>query len=162
MKAMVMSDIHDNMQNLKAALSEADKQGISAIIFLGDFCAPPIFREIAKRNILLYFVFGNVDGEQMQIAKEAAKMQHVAFERDLLEITLENRKIAICHKPEFAEGLAATGKYDAVFYGHTHEARVEKVGKTLLANPGEVHGSRGRPSLGIYNTEDNTLRIIVF
>jgi len=40
--------------------------------------------------------------------------------------------------------LASTGKYDAVFCGHTHKPSVEKIGKTLLANLGEVHGSQGK------------------
>jgi putative phosphoesterase len=72
---------------------------------------------------------------------------------DLLEVELEGRKIAVCHKPEFAEGLATTGKYDVVFYGHTHEAKSKKVGETLLVNPGEILGGKGAPSFAIYDTE---------
>lgn len=160
MKIAVLTDAHDNVQNLKKALDRAKEAKVEALIFLGDFCAPPAFRVMAETKLPFYFIFGNVDGEQMQIAKEAAKMNHVTFERDLLEFELGGKKIAICHRPQFAEGLAATGKYDAVFHGHTHEPRVEKVGRTLLANSGEILGSKSGASFGIYDTDINNIEII--
>jgi len=160
MKVAVLTDIHDNATNLKSVLQKAKEARVEAIIFLGDFCSPPIFRILAETKLPLYFIFGNVDGEQMQIAKEAAKMEHVKFERDFMKIELDGKKIAICHRPEFAEGLAATGKYDAVFHGHTHVPRVEKVGKTLLANPGEVIGSVSGVSFGIYDTKSNSFELV--
>jgi putative phosphoesterase len=160
MKVCVFTDVHDNTQNLKKVLQNAQESGAKALIFLGDFCAPPVFRLIAETKLPFYFIFGNVDGEQVVITREATKMQHVTFDRDLLEFELDKRKIAICHRPQFAEGLAATGKYDAVFHGHSHEPRVLKVGKTLLANPGEVVGSVSGLSFGIYDTSENEIEIV--
>ncbi len=47
--------------------------------------------------------------------------------------------------------MASTGIYDAVFYGHTHIAKREIKGKTLLLNPGEIMGRFGVLSLAIYD-----------
>ncbi len=154
----VLTDIHDNYANLKKVLEKIKKE-VEALIFLGDFCSPPAFRMLAETKLPLYFIFGNVDGEQYQITKEASKLNHVEFDRDFLEFELEGRKIAICHKPQFAEGLAATGKYDAVFHGHTHKPRKDKINKTLLANPGEILGSMSGLSYGIYDTKTNDIKI---
>ncbi len=159
MKVAVMSDSHDNFAGLRAALSKIKEKGCNTIIFLGDFCAPSSFRLIAGAKLPLYFIFGNVDGEQMQIAREAAKMNNVTFERDFLEFTLAGKKIAICHKDDFAYALAFTGKYDVVFHGHTHEQRNEMVGKTLLANPGAVGGDNPH-SFAIYDTDTNKVEFV--
>lgn len=160
MKVAVLSDSHDNTQNLRQALKRARDSGCEAIIFLGDFCAPPAFRIVAEEKLPTYFVFGNVDGEQSIISREAAVMQHVTFDRDFLEFELSGKRIAICHRPEFAEGLAATGKYDVVFHGHTHTPRNEMIGKTLLANPGEILGSVSGASFGIYDTASGCFEVV--
>ena len=128
--------------------------------FCGDFCSPTSAKILFELKVPIYVVFGNVDGAQFEItdwAKDNAP--HVKLFKVLGEVELGNRKIAFCHYPEFAVGLASTGKYDAVFFGHTHKSSVEKVGKTLLVNPGDVHGSRGKCSFGIYNTERNKIEI---
>jgi len=161
MKIAVLSDIHDNIWNLEKVLNSLKKEKIDSIIFCGDFCAPPVFRKLADFGLPLYAVFGNVDGAQKEITTLAFKgYKNVTLEKDLLKIELVGRKIAVCHIDEFAEGLAKTGKYDAVFHGHTHLSKIEKIGKTLLANPGEIHsGISGKCTFGIYDTDKNDLEI---
>ncbi len=161
MKIAVLSDIHDNVWNLDKVLDKLKKEKVEAIIFCGDFCAPFTFKRLANREIPIYAVFGNVDGAQKEITQLALKnYKNVILEKDLLEIELNGRKIAICHNNKFAEGLAKTGKYDAVFHGHTHISKIEKIGKTLLANPGEIHGViTGKCTFGIYDTDKNEIEI---
>lgn len=161
MKIAVLSDIHDNLLNLKKVLGRIKKENCKAIIFCGDYCAPIIFKTLAASSLPLYAVFGNVDGAQYEIMRVIQENKYqLKQEKDICEMELGGKKIAVCHKPEFAEGLATTGKYDAVFYGHTHKAGQKRTDKTLLANPGEVHNLLGKPSFGIYDTESNTFEII--
>jgi len=161
MKIAVLSDIHDNIWNLEKVLNKLKDKEIKAIIFCGDFCAPFTFIKLAKFGIPIYAVFGNVDGAHQEIIEQANKnYKNVKLDKYLLEIELDDRKIAFCHIDKFAKGLASTKKYDAVFYGHTHKTGVEKIGKTLLANPGEIHGLKGECSFGIYDTETNEIKII--
>jgi uncharacterized protein len=157
MRIAILSDIHDNIWNLQKVLADMKVEKVEAIIYCGDFCAPFSFKMLADFGLQIYAVFGNVDGAQKEITQLALKnYKNVALEKDMLEVELDGRKIAICHNDRFADGLAMTGKYDAVFYGHTHELKAEKVDNTLLANPGEVHGGiSGKCTFGIYDTSVN-------
>jgi len=160
-KIAILSDIHDNIWKLDKVLNKLKGKNIKAIIFCGDFCAPFTFRKLAESGIPIYAVFGNVDGAQQEITEQAdKKYKNVKLGKYLIEIELDGKKIAFCHNDKFAESLVSTEKYDAVFHGHTHEARVKKIGKTLLANPGEIHGFKGECSFGIYDTETNEIKII--
>ena len=161
MRIAILSDIHDNVWNLEKVLNTLKIEKVDAIIFCGDFCAPPTFRKLADFGLPLYAVFGNVDGAQKEITTLASKnYKNVTIEKDLLEVELDKKKIAACHNDKFAVGLASTGKYDAVFYGHTHALKSERLGNTILANPGEVHSfSSGKCTFGIYDTSANWIDI---
>ena len=52
-----------------------------------------------------------------------------------------------------AAGLAASDRYDLVWCGHSHRAAEERVGDTLLINPGEVMGRFGRSTYVLYDTD---------
>lgn len=158
MKIAILSDVHDNIWNLEKASKQTKEMGCEAIIFCGDFGGPPTAEKLVESNLPLYAVFGNIDGAVQEITS-------MTNERFILfkvfgEFELGNRKIGLCHYPELAEGLASTGKYDAVFHGHTHTSRVEKIGKTFLVNPGEIAGFKNEPSFGVYDTETNEVKII--
>ena len=77
---------------------------------------------------------------------------------------IDGKKIAINHYPYIGERLAQSGQYDAVFHGHTHLVRNEKVGKTLLVNPGPVCGFKNGKDVpatyAIYDTESNSAEIV--
>jgi len=73
------------------------------------------------------------------------------------EVGLGGKKIAWTHFPQFAKPLAVTGKYDAVFYGHTHKKHEEKIGKTLLVNPGNIMGNPGPASFAVYDTSSDSV-----
>jgi putative phosphoesterase len=76
---------------------------------------------------------------------------------DFAELELDNKKIAVIHYPNIAETLALSGKYDAVFYGHTHKHECREVNDCLLVNPGELMGRFGSVSCAIYDTRNNTV-----
>ena len=78
---------------------------------------------------------------------------------DFLEI--DNRKIFITHYPELAEPMAKSGEFDAVFYGHNHDKKMEKVNNCLVLNPGEISAHKtGVASFAIYDSDKNTAEII--
>jgi predicted phosphodiesterase len=39
-----------------------------------------------------------------------------------------------------------------VCYGHDHKANEEHIGRTILLNPGEVHGLFGRSTMALFMT----------
>lgn len=164
MKIAVLSDIHDNIWNLEKILKWVKKEKCKAIIFCGDFCAPGTFKELAKTNIPLHAIFGNVDAAFQLVALALTEFKHVKLYgykgEHFGEVELGKKKIAFCHEPKFAAGLACLGEYNAVFYGHTHRTKVERIGKTLLANPGEVMGMSGKCTFGTWDTVSGKFEII--
>ena len=70
-------------------------------------------------------------------------------------IVVDGKKIGITHGSGGPQGIERRvrglfGEVDAIIYGHSHEARNEKIGGVLFFNPG--HGSR---SFGILTIEDD-------
>lgn len=162
MKIAVLSDVHDSFNNLEKTIKEIKNSKCEVIIFCGDFGGPVAARKLAEAKIKTYAVFGNVDGAVYEITTYFKdNSPHVTLFKDVGYVDIDNKKISFCHYPEFAEGLASTGKYDVVFHGHTHIPSSKKIGKTLLCCPGEIIGYKtGKCTFGIYDTETNGFSII--
>jgi uncharacterized protein len=166
MKIAVLSDSHDHVENLRMVVTEI-KGKVEAVIFCGDFCAPFMPAVLKELNLPVYACPGNNDEDQIgQVLRGGDNFHWTPLANEYGEVELDGKKIAFCHYPKLGELLAGTGDYDAVFYGHTHDHRNEKVGNTLLVNPGAVcgiqKGKYGVASYAIYDTSTNTAEIITF
>jgi len=164
MKVAVLSDIHDHIWNLEKVLKQI-KDKVKVVIFCGDLCAPFTAPLLSKANVPVYACLGNVDEDHLWMKEKGGKNIHwTALAPEFGQVKLGGRKIAFCHYPRLAELLAKSGKYDAVFHGHTHFSRNEKHGKAILVNPGAVCGiQKGLPgiaSYAIYDTKTNSAEII--
>lgn len=155
MKIMVISDTHDNIENLRKAIKIANKEKIDTIIHCGDLVSPFMIKEFKKFRGKAHFVWGNNDGDKPNIIKN--KPTNVEIHGILGEINVEGKKIAFIHYDFLGIPLATTGKYDTIFFGHTHKKFREKIGKTIVANPGELAGILSSPSYLIYNTKDDSI-----
>ena len=157
----VLSDIHDNLTNLKKALTVFGQRGVSTLIFCGDFCSPIPAREMGKFGGNVHCVFGNGDGDRFQMAQLAnSDFLNLKLHGEFAELEFDGVKIAVTHYPFYAKALAHTGQYQAVFSGHTHVQSEERIGDCLWLNPGEIMGWKGRPTCAIYDTETNTAEIV--
>ena len=163
MKIAVLSDVHDNIWNLETGLQKlATVDDVGALLFLGDFCAPFSLKQIADAfSGPIHCVPGNNDGDMFLLMSIAAAAGNVTFYNPVGALDFEGSKIAITHYPEIGEGLAATGKYQAVFSGHTHVFMEQTVANTLWVNPGEVMGRFGEPSFVIYDSGINSYERIL-
>lgn len=149
MKIAIISDIHDNEVRLSETLKIIKKEDIKVGICCGDIARLETLNKIAKHFKILYVALGNMD-HNLKLATELFP-ENVVFSEKILEISLSGRKIAIAHHDYLAKELSKEGKYDIVFYGHTHTPWEKKVGKTVLLNPGEIAGQFGPASFAIYN-----------
>lgn len=148
----VMSDVHDNVWNLTDALEKIRKAGAAVLLFCGDFCAPFTLAEIAQGfDGPVHCVFGNNDGDPRLLLRNAEAAGNVTIHGQYAELEIGGRQIAVNHYPEIARRLAEAGQFDLVCYGHDHRATIEPVGRTVLANPGEVMGRFGNPTFGLYD-----------
>ena len=153
MQVAVISDVHDNIWKLEAVLERINEMGAEALVFCGDFCAPFTLKQIADGFPgPVHCVFGNNDGDKWFLARIAASANNVTLHGEMAEITLGERRIAVNHYPHIARGLAASGYYSAVFFGHSHERHLTLVRDALLLNPGEVMGRFGPSTYALYDT----------
>jgi len=158
----VFSDVHDNLDNLQQAIEIFKARGVEALIFCGDFCSPIPSRAMAAAFAGdIYCVFGNGDGDRFLISNAAhSQFPNLKLHGEHAELEFEGVKVAVTHYPFYAQALARTGDYQAVFSGHTHERHEERFGECLWVNPGEVLGWKGQPSCVIYNTETNSAEFV--
>ena len=160
MRVGVLSDIHDNLANLDDSLAVFRGRGLGTLLFLGDFCSPIPARVLHAYAGTGHCVFGNGDGDRFAIANVAAGEGALRLHGEWAELDLGGRRVAMTHYPLYARALARTGDYAAVFSGHTHERHEERCGDTLWANPGEVLGWKGAPSVAVWDAEANAVEFV--
>ncbi len=163
MKIAIISDIHENFHNLLLALEKIQEAGVAQIICLGDLMNLGIAKVLSIQNIPTYLIWGNNDGEKVEIMNVAhspnSKLSISVNTYDFLEF--DQRKIFICHYDDLAIPMAKSKLYDAVFYGHNHIKSKEQIENCLVVNPGEIAAIKtGLASFAIYDTIENTAELI--
>ena len=147
MKFAIVSDTHDNLANFNKVIYWLNNENIEVILHCGDICNQDTINEAARNfNGKIYFVRGNGDFHLDQISEK-------------MELELDNKKIFFNHYPEISKQAAESGKYELVFYGHTHRPWEETIGKCRLVNPGELAGQRYKPCFAIYDTKTDKLEL---
>lgn len=161
MKIAILSDSHDHLENLEKVLERVREEGAEAVLHCGDFCAPFILHELDALGVPVHGVFGNVDGDRHLMTRIAlTELDHVELHGEVAEIELGGWRIGANHYPVLAEGLAASGRFDLVAYGHTHVAERRKVGDCWLVNPGEIMGRKGSVGFALADTEKGTVELV--
>lgn len=162
MNIAVMSDSHDHIWNLRKALAIIQAENCDHIIHCGDFVAPFMFKELEKAGILAHCVFGNNDGDKSLLTRFALQSEGLITLDSLIgEFDINGFRIAFTHEWIVAEGLAASGKYHLVCFGHSHQYVENTIGGILVLNPGEIMGKDGEPGFCIVDTESRRVRRVI-
>ena len=178
MKIAIVSDTHDNLPNFKKAVDWIKEQGIEIIIHCGDVACPETLDSILANFSGQFFIsLGNADvghsWEKYLPAGRQVLSVVVAHFKETGKVKIDGKNIGFCHFPGIAKGLAKSGeppttlpsgkvvggKYDLVFYGHTHKPWKEKIGDCRLVNPGNLAGSFFKPTFAVFDTETNNLEL---
>ncbi len=163
----VLSDTHDSIVNLEKAVKAFKNRGVDAVIHLGDFVAPFTLRLLLDSlNVKFEGVFGNNDGEKLGLVKIASIYNGVLEEQPRI-VSLGGRRVLLVHgfgdpvnTYEVVRGLIESGRWDAVFYGHTHEANIEYVRGRLLLNPGDGGGALNKPTVALVDLASLKARLV--
>jgi putative phosphoesterase len=134
----VVSDTHGHVGYALDAVRALTEQRVDVVIHCGDIGSPKVVPLFAGWPA--HYVFGNVDyddGLLRAAINDAGQTCHGRFG----ELELEGKSIAFLHSDDalrFRE-VVRSGKYDLVCYGHTHVAKVQQLGRTLVLNPGAMY-----------------------
>lgn len=155
MKFAIVSDTHDNIKNFNKAIEFLNKEKIDIILHCGDICNQSTVDE-ANKNFKgeIKFVRGNGDFELNDLP-------------EAMEVEIDGVKVFMNHFPDVAKEMAESGKYDLVFYGHTHKPWEETISNPStgsgrvcrLVNPGELAGQRFKPTFAIFDTKNKKLEL---
>lgn len=148
----ILSDSHDHIPLLDAAVAEAKGRGAEAVLHCGDVVAPSTLKCLNKHQLPVHVIHGNNTGDLYSLGQMATKPQNVIQYHGMdASVTLNGKRIFLVHYPHYANAMATTGNWDLVCCGHSHKARIDhlpniKGSKTPLVNPGTVGGVGSDPA----------------
>jgi putative phosphoesterase len=144
MRIAILSDIHDNVWKLAAALAAV--RDADALICCGDLCSPFVIHQLGRGFAApIHIVFGNNDGDLYRITANARHYEHIRLHGELFRGELDGQRFAVNHYDTIARPLAASGEFDVVCYGHNHVFDITRTGQTLAINPGAIMGAAFAP-----------------
>jgi len=129
----VVSDSHDNLPKLRAAMDAFRSRGVGHVLHAGDYVAPFAVRVLTQSGLPFTGVFGNNDGERDGIHALTTNI-HLSPYR----LELDGRRIVLAHDPKQLTPDWRKGA-EVIIFGHTHLVAIEK-GPPLVLNPGECCG----------------------
>jgi len=157
----LLSDSHDNLPALRAALAQVQESGATTLLHMGDLSAPFVINELGKAfSGPIHIIFGNNDADLRLIQVNASKFPQITLHGIYAEVEIAGKQIAMIHYPEPARRIAQSGKLALVAYGHNHTRKIERTGETWLVNPGELLGLLGEKTWAIYDTEADTVELM--
>lgn len=160
MKIAVCSDIHDNLDALDRALVGMKQAGAEVLLFCGDLNAPFTLKALAEGfEGAVHTVWGNNDGDQWLITEIAHAVDNVTLHGVFADLEFDGYRVAVVHYPNLGRALARSDYYDLVCYGHDHESHHERVGETLLLNPGELMGRFDPPTYAVVDTTTGEVEV---
>lgn len=154
----IISDIHDNLANLKTALTISKEKGVSALFVLGDVTNSDTLKYIAKNFAdQIYLVSGNMEVNDLEMeSKKYKNIKYLGRKGDV--ITIAGHTVGLCHEPFLANDLIKKGA-TIIFHGHTHKPWEEIKNGVRLINPGNVSNTIYPASFALWNETTNELEL---
>ena len=139
MKIGLISDTHDNIDNILKSVREFNNRQVDLVLHAGDFVSPIAVESFA--GIKLVGILGNNDtdipGLTSAFNKIGGELKGEIYEGEYDGVKLVIYHGTISSKRDF---LIKSGKYDLVIYGHTHRKTTDTIGRTVVVNPGTAKG----------------------
>lgn len=161
MKLAVLSDNHDNVWKLDAALhmmADAD-----AVLHCGDFCSPFVVGRMATilpDTTPVHIICAKNEGDIRLICMKAAEHENITLHGDFASLNFGDLPVALTHHPDVARSLAASGQYQLICYSHDHCAHHGRIDHCILLNPGELLGLKGKTTFAWFETATRTVRFV--
>jgi putative phosphoesterase len=161
MKIGLLSDTHNNAENLAAALRILEREGIGLILCCGDLVdadLAPLFTGLEA-----HLVEGNMDHEPAALRRAVERLGKGSTFGLEYTATIDDKRIAMLHGhlADRLHEVIHSGLHDYVIHGHTHRRRDERIGATRVINPGALGGLRQeRRSFAVLDLGKDQLRFI--
>ena len=136
MKIGILTDTHDNVHAINKAIDILKRERVEHVLHAGDYVAPFALKALGRLECPLTGVFGNNDGEKIELLSRAAEYGF-SLNKPPFSLALDGRSVLLLHEPYELDAFIKSGAYRLIVYGHTHKPDARQAGSTLVFNPGE-------------------------
>ena len=158
-----ISDTHDNLLQIEKAVKYLNDQKVDLVLHAGDYVSGFVIPKFKLLNCKLIGVFGNNDGDHELLKKRFSETANCTIHNQFASVEMEDYRIALLHgtETELLNAIIESAYFNAVIHGHSHNKSIEKRGKTLAINPGELCGYlTGKSTLALLDIVKNEAKII--
>jgi hypothetical protein len=158
MRIGILSDTHDRVSAMKAAIQLLRENGAEFYIHCGDVGSERVLDHLA--GLQSAFVWGNNDWDRPHLDRYAAKLG-IACHGNLAELELGGKRFAVIHGDDFRlkDRILSEQKHDYLLQGHTHIRSDQKVGTIRCINPGALYRAAVK-TVALLDTETDTLKFV--
>ena len=138
MRVGIVSDSHGHVELTRKGVRMLESLEVERVLHCGDIGSLEVVELFAPWPT--DFVFGNCDYDRQELAKGITALGQTCH-GVLGELEILGKRVALLHSDDqhtFAQ-VTTNGQWDLVCYGHTHIAKVEHIGDTLVVNPGALY-----------------------
>jgi putative phosphoesterase len=141
MRIGVVSDTHRNLRAVAEALRILEEREVGCILHCGDIDNAETVELFA--GMRTHFILGNCDYDVAELQR-AAKAIDASLHGRFADLELAGKRIALVHGDDkrLIKEMETSGRFDYLFYGHTHEPEEHRTGRTLVLNPGALYRAR--------------------
>jgi putative phosphoesterase len=157
MKMAIISDIHDNLPNLKKCLFWCQENKIEKIICAGDVTNSETLQILSvefKGEIFL--IRGNAD---IYDEDEIVAYDNIYYGGRFAIFEIAGIKVGVCHEPIFFGEVLSKGDCNIIFYGHTHKPWIEIKKGVQTVNPGTLGGVFTPATFSFWDTTSGQLEL---
>jgi putative phosphoesterase len=159
MRIGLFADIHDHLDNARAAVAEFNARRCELVVFAGDFVSTFVIPVLRQLECPLVGCYGDNEGNKVGLAG-GLRIVGTVGEPPLGFRTADGTRIIVTHQYELLRG--DTDGADVVVFGHTHKPSIvrDDAGR-LLVNPGETSGwTYRKPTIAVLETTPLAAEII--
>ncbi len=163
MRIGILSDTHDNLRMVDAAVEQLNREHVGLVLHAGDYVSPFVIPRLANLQSPMIGVLGNNDGDHRLLSARFAEHDLLSLRGGFAAVTASGMTIGLLHGDdrELLQALIGRKAFDVVVHGHTHKAEVRTLGSTLVVNPGETCGYlTGQPTVAVVDTVTRDVELL--
>lgn len=155
MRVGILSDTHDHVNAMAAAIELLRGNGAEFYVHCGDVGSERILDHLA--GLPSAFVWGNNDWDRADLERYARRLD-INCLGAFGELELGGKRFAVLHGDDtrLKSRVLAEQRCDYLLQGHTHLRNDHRVGKVRCINPGALYRAREK-SVAILDTAADAL-----
>jgi putative phosphoesterase len=159
MQLGIFADIHDHLDNARAAVDEFNRRGCELVVFAGDFVSTFVVPVLRGLECPLLGCYGDNEGNKLGL-NGGLRIVGTVGEPPLGFRTPDGLRVVLTHQFELLRN--DFDGCDVVIYGHTHKPKIDRdAAGRLFINPGETSGwTYRKPTIAVLDTMTREAEIV--